>query len=209
MSAYSAKITEKPNSFSGRGGRDQPTDQGLLPGLADLAADRRKTMPRTFLHRSRFELAEGCRGKAKIAQFGKSKYTKYHGSDDGWNDVLPRRLRLHAPPISPLPSTCRRLRPTGRGACQEQESRGDEFCGVADGSFRRHSRRCGKGMDRAQGKPLQMVAHIISLDASGKATKLTLAGSSDDIDASGGYRSDHGSSDPEEGYAERGYGFPV
>jgi len=34
-----------------------------------------------------------------------------------------------------------------------------------------------------KGKPLQMVAHIISLDASGKATKLTLAGSSDDIDA--------------------------
>jgi hypothetical protein len=34
-----------------------------------------------------------------------------------------------------------------------------------------------------KGKPLQMLAHIISLDTSGKATKLTLAGSSDDIDA--------------------------
>jgi hypothetical protein len=34
-----------------------------------------------------------------------------------------------------------------------------------------------------KGKPLQMVAHVISLDSSGKATKLQLAGSSDDIDA--------------------------
>jgi hypothetical protein len=35
-----------------------------------------------------------------------------------------------------------------------------------------------------KGKPLQMVAHIISIDASSKAsTKLTLAGSSDDVDA--------------------------
>jgi len=34
-----------------------------------------------------------------------------------------------------------------------------------------------------KGKPLQMVAHIISIDSSGKATKLTLAGSSDDVDA--------------------------
>jgi hypothetical protein len=34
-----------------------------------------------------------------------------------------------------------------------------------------------------KGKPLQMVAHIISIDATGKATKLMLAGSSDDIDA--------------------------
>ena len=35
-----------------------------------------------------------------------------------------------------------------------------------------------------KGKPLQMVAHIISIEASGKSpTKLKLAGSSDDIDA--------------------------
>lgn len=33
-----------------------------------------------------------------------------------------------------------------------------------------------------KGKPLQMVGHIISIDSSGKPTKLTLAGSSDDID---------------------------
>ncbi len=34
-----------------------------------------------------------------------------------------------------------------------------------------------------KGKPLQMVAHIITIDAEAKPTKLTLAGSSDDIDA--------------------------
>src|SRR5260370_27569587 len=35
-----------------------------------------------------------------------------------------------------------------------------------------------------KGKPLQMVAHVISIDSSSKtATKLQLAGSSDDIDA--------------------------
>ena len=34
-----------------------------------------------------------------------------------------------------------------------------------------------------KGKPLQMVAHIISIDTTGKATKLMLAGSEDDIEA--------------------------
>ena len=34
-----------------------------------------------------------------------------------------------------------------------------------------------------KGKPLQMQAHIISIDATGKATKLMLAGSEDDIEA--------------------------
>jgi len=34
-----------------------------------------------------------------------------------------------------------------------------------------------------KGKPLQMAAHIISIDSSGKATKLALAGSSDDVEA--------------------------
>lgn len=34
-----------------------------------------------------------------------------------------------------------------------------------------------------KGKPLQMVAHIITIDSSGKQTHLTLAGSSDDVDA--------------------------
>jgi hypothetical protein len=37
-----------------------------------------------------------------------------------------------------------------------------------------------------KGKPLQMAAHIISIDTSGKATKLVLAGSSDDVDAKRG-----------------------
>ena len=34
-----------------------------------------------------------------------------------------------------------------------------------------------------KGKPLQMAAHVISIDSSGKLTKLTLAGSSDDVEA--------------------------
>ena len=34
-----------------------------------------------------------------------------------------------------------------------------------------------------KGKPLQMLAHIISIDTTGKATRLQLAGSEDDIEA--------------------------
>ena len=42
-------------------------------------------------------LAQGA-GKDQIAKFGKSKYTKYHGGEDGWSDLLALTATTTLPP---------------------------------------------------------------------------------------------------------------
>ena len=37
-------------------------------------------------------------GKAQITKFGRSKYVKYHGSDEGWNDLLTLTATTPLPP---------------------------------------------------------------------------------------------------------------
>jgi len=37
-------------------------------------------------------------GKAQITKFGRSKYVKYHGSDEGWNDLLTMTATTPLPP---------------------------------------------------------------------------------------------------------------
>jgi tetratricopeptide (TPR) repeat protein len=37
-------------------------------------------------------------GKAQIVKFGRSKYVKYHGSDEGWNDLLTQTATTTLPP---------------------------------------------------------------------------------------------------------------
>src|ERR1019366_1238248 len=44
-------------------------------------------------------LAQGD-GKVKIALFGKSKYNKYHGSEEGWSDVLALTATTTLPPAN-------------------------------------------------------------------------------------------------------------
>ena len=130
-------------------------------------------------------LAQGA-GKDQIAKFGKSKYNKYHGGEDGWSDVLALTATTTLPPagftikkyVPPTPAEqCTDLMKTKK--VEEMSFAEWQLC-LSEGT----PADADTIWTALKGKPLQMAAHIISIDSSSKiATKLTLAGSSDDIDA--------------------------
>jgi tetratricopeptide (TPR) repeat protein len=130
-------------------------------------------------------LAQGA-GKDQIAKFGKSKYTKYHGSDEGWSNVLTLTAATTLPPanftvkkyVPPTPAEqCTDLMKTKK--VEEMSFAEWQLC-LSEGT----PADADTVWSALKGKPLQMAAHIISIDSSSKtATKLKLAGSSDDIDA--------------------------
>jgi tetratricopeptide (TPR) repeat protein len=129
-------------------------------------------------------LAQGA-GKEQIAKFGKSKYVKYHNGEDGWSDVLALTATT---PLPPANFTIKKYVPPTPA---EQAADLVKTKKVEEMSFAEWQMVLSEGTPEdadkvwatLKGKPLQMVAHIITIDATGKQTKLTLAGSSDDIDA--------------------------
>jgi hypothetical protein len=130
-------------------------------------------------------LAQGT-GKEQIAKFGKSKYNKYHGSEEGWSDVLVLTSTTTLPPANftikkyvppTLAEQCTDLMKTKK--VQEMSFAEWQLC-LSEGT----PADAETIWTALKGKPLQMAAHVITIDSSSKtATKLTLAGSSDDIDA--------------------------
>ena len=130
-------------------------------------------------------LAQG-QGKEQIAKFGKSRYTKYHGSDEGWSDLLAKTN------TTALPAADFTIKQYVPPTLAEQAADLVKSKKVEEMSFAEWQLVLSEGKPEdadkvwttLKGKPLQMQAHIITIDSSSKtATKLTLAGSQDDIDA--------------------------
>jgi len=130
-------------------------------------------------------LAQGA-GRDQIAKFGKSKYNKYHGSEEGWSNVLAQTATTQLPPtgftikkyVPPTPAEqCADLMKTKK--VEEMSFAEWQLC-LSEGT----PADADTVWSALKGKPLQMAAHIISVDSSSKvSTKLKLAGSSDDVDA--------------------------
>jgi len=129
------------------------------------------------------DLAQGT-GKAQIAKFGESRYTKFHGSADGWTDLMAKATTATTPAGITITQY---VPPTLAQQCDDIEKQKE----VKDMNFAEWQLCLSEGtpaaVDRVwtalKGKPLQMQAHIISIDTTGKATRLMLAGSEDDIEA--------------------------
>ena len=129
-------------------------------------------------------LAPAGPGKNQIAKFGESKYTKFHGSADGWTDLMAKAATASSPAgititqyVPPTPAQqCADLLKTKK--VEEMSFAEWQLC-LSEGN----PPDAEKVWTTLKGKPLQMQAHIISIDTTGKATKLTLAGSEDDIEA--------------------------
>src|SRR3984885_9887936 len=129
------------------------------------------------------DLAQGP-GKAQITKFGQSKYDKYHGADDGWSDLMAKAATATTPAgvavtqyVPPTPAQqCADLQKQKK--VEEMSFAEWQLC-LSDGA----PDAADKVWSTLKGKPLQMQAHIISIDTTGKATKLMLAGSEDDIEA--------------------------
>src|SRR5579862_8438152 len=77
-----------------------PNDiQNVYPlGLAYLTATPPDQVNGLFFIARAANLAAGSPGQAQIQAYGKSQYTKYHGSDQGWTDVIATAKANPLPP---------------------------------------------------------------------------------------------------------------
>jgi tetratricopeptide (TPR) repeat protein len=122
--------------------------------------------------------------QAQIEKYGKSQYTKYHGSDQGWSDVVAqaKSSTSGAPPAGFTITQYVPPTPAEQAADLVKTKKVEEM------SFAEWELVLSEGKPEdvekvwsvLKDKPLQMAAQVISITS---PTNLKLAGSSDDIDA--------------------------
>jgi len=66
--------------------------------LASLTATPEDDVNGLFFIARAVNLVKDPAGKAQITKFGHSKYVKYHGSEDGWNELLAQTATTTLPP---------------------------------------------------------------------------------------------------------------
>ena len=126
-------------------------------------------------------LAQGT-GKDQIAKFGKSKYNKYHGSEEGWSELVAQTATTTLPPANFAikqyvpPTPAEQAAALVKSKKVEEMSFAEWQLVLSEGT----PEDAEKVWSALKGKPLQMVAHVSSIESS---SKLKLAGSQDDIDA--------------------------
>lgn len=128
-------------------------------------------------------LAQGA-GKAQIEKFGKSKYAKFHNGEDGWNELVAAAASSPLPTPDILAKIVEYVPPTpAQQAAELVKTKKVEEMSFAEWQLVL-SEGAPEDADKVwgvlKGKPLQMQAHIISVDS---ASNLKLAGSQDDIEA--------------------------
>jgi hypothetical protein len=119
--------------------------------------------------------------KAQIEKYGKSQYTHYHGSDQGWTDLMAQTATTPTPPAGFTVTQYVPPTPAQQAADLVKNKK------VEDMSFAEWQLVLSEGApddaDKVwsvlKGKPLQMQAHVIEVTS---AENLKLAGSQDDID---------------------------
>ncbi len=185
MSAYQNKDYAKAEQFLRAAVQADPTDANNIYPLA-LAyltpGPTEKPVDGLFFIARAANLIADPKAKADVIKFGKSKYVKYHGAEDGWNELLAMAATTTLPPadfaikqyIPPTPADqCADLLKTKK--VEEMPFAEWQLC-LSEGK----PEDAEKVWSVLKGKPLQMIAHIISIES---PSHLMLAGSSDDIDA--------------------------
>ena len=125
-------------------------------------------------------LAAGSPAQAQIQSYGQKQYTKYHGSDQGWTDVLAQAKASPTPPagfnitqyIPPTPA--QQAADLVKTKQPKDMSFGEWELVLSAGS----AEDAAKVWNAIKGVPLQMQGVVIKASP----TKLDLAGSVDDID---------------------------
>jgi tetratricopeptide (TPR) repeat protein len=147
----------------------------LAPGAAEKDVDGLYFIARAAA------LAQGA-GKDQIAKFGKSRYVKYHGSEDGWTNLLAQAASTPLPPANFTitqyvpPTPAQQAADLVKTKKVEEMSFAEWQLVLSEGT----PEDAEKVWSVLKGKPLQMVAHVIAIEST---SKLQLAGSQDDIDA--------------------------
>jgi tetratricopeptide (TPR) repeat protein len=168
ISAYQAKDYAKAEQYLRAGVQGDPSN--LLEvydlALADLAAGPAENdVDGLFFIARASNLAQGA-GKDQIAKFGKSRYTKYHGTDQGWSDLLAQAATTPLPPAGFAITKYVPPTPAEQAATLVKTKK------VEDMSFAEWEMVLSEGTPEdadkvfnvLKGKPLQMAAHVISID---------------------------------------------
>jgi tetratricopeptide (TPR) repeat protein len=129
-------------------------------------------------------LAPTPQGQQQIEKYGASVFRKYHGSDQGWSDLLAQAKSTPMPPPDLAQKYTQYTPPTPA----EQAADLVKTKKVEEMSFAEWELVLSEGKPEdvekvwstLKGKPLQMVAQVMEIAS---PTNLKLAGSSDDIDA--------------------------
>jgi hypothetical protein len=188
MAAYAAKDFAKAEKYLHAAVAADPTNltEIYYLALADLSPGAAENDPEGLFYIARAADLQTGAGKAQITDFGKKKYKNYHGSEEGWTDLLAKANTATAPPsdlaiskyVPPTPAD--QAKDLVKTKKVEEMSFAEWQLVLSEGA----PDDAEKVWSVLKGKPLQMVAHIISIDTTSKtSTKLMLAGSSDDIDA--------------------------
>jgi tetratricopeptide (TPR) repeat protein len=199
MAAYAAKDFPKAERYLKEGIAGDPNNltEVYYMGLADLSPGAGENDPEGLFWIARAAALQTGPGKQKIADFGRVKYKNYHGSEDGWNDLLTQAQTLTAPPADIATKVTKYVPPTpAQQAADIVKSKKVEEMSFAEWQLvlsEGTPEDAEKVWSTLKGKPLQMVASVIAIDPAEKITekgkpvdaptKLHLAGSSDDIDA--------------------------
>lgn len=184
IAAYNAKDFAKAEQYLRPAVEADPTNllnvydlalSYLAPGASEKDVDGLYFIARAA------SLAQGA-GKDQIAKFGKSRYVKYHGSEEGWTNLLAQAASTPLPPANFTiaqyvpPTPAQQAADLVKSKKVEEMSFAEWQLVLSEGTPEDAEKVWGV----LKGKPLQMVAHVISIEST---SKLMLAGSQDDIDA--------------------------
>ncbi len=117
--------------------------------------------------------------KQQISEFGRRKYMKFHGGDDGWQDVLNMAQSATTPPdtfaIKPAPT------PSEQAAkmCQEKTAAQMSFDEIQFVLTSGNQQCADQVWGQIKDKPLAMVGNVVEATPS----QLMIAGTYDDINA--------------------------
>jgi len=152
--------------------------------LAYLTATPEDDVNGLFFIARAANLVKDPAGKAQITKFGLSRYKKYHGSDEGWNDLLSLTATTPLPPagftvkayVPPTPAEQAHDLVKDKSAADiKKMSFADWELVLSTGS----PEDADKVWSVIKGVPLQMEATVIKASA----TEIQVAASQDDIDA--------------------------
>jgi tetratricopeptide (TPR) repeat protein len=183
MSALNLKNYPDAQKYLRAAVHGDPNDlQNVYPlALAYLTATPPDDNDGLFFIARAEDLATSPAQQQPIDAYGKGTYTKYHGSDQGWTDVLAAAKTAPEPPagftitqyVPPTPAQ------QAADLVKTKEPKDMSFAEwelvLSAGS----PEDAGKVWDAIKGKPLQMEGTVISASTN----ELQIAGSSDDIDA--------------------------
>ncbi|MGB9492359.1 MAG: hypothetical protein WCA92_17995, partial [Terriglobales bacterium] len=185
MSAFAAKDFAKAEQYLRAAVAGDPTNltEAYYLGRADLSPGASESDVEGLFYIARAsDLQADAAGKAQIADYGKKMYKNYHGSETGWSDVLALAATATKPPDNF--TIAKYVPPTPAEQCTDLiKSKKVEEMNFAEWQLCLSEGAAGdadKVWTTLKGKPLRMVAHVMSIDS---PKQLKLAGSSDDIDA--------------------------